>query len=163
MKVREIMSSSPITCHPETDLAAAAMMMWDGDCGILPIVTQDQKLRGVITDRDICIALGSRHRRAEEMTVQEVSNGVLFSCRPEDDVHQAMETMGQHQIRRLPVMGPEGNLIGMLSINDLALAVGKWEKGRKAGDLKAEEVLKTFQDICQNIRSKKQKKGAAAA
>lgn len=163
MKVREIMTPLPKACGPETDLAAAAMMMWDGDCGILPIVSEDHKLKGVITDRDICIALGSRHRRAEEMTVQEVSHGALFSCRPEDDVHKALETMGQHQIRRLPVVGLEGNLMGMLSINDLALAVGKSEKGRKADDLTGEEVLKTFQDICQNIRSKKQKKGAVAA
>lgn len=159
----DIMSASPMSCRPETDLAAAAMMMWDGDCGILPIITEDQKLRGVITDRDICIALGSRHRRAEEMTVQEVSNAAVFSCRPEDDIHKAMETMGLHQIRRLPVTGPGGNLVGMISMKDLVLAVAKPEKGRKAGELKGEEILKTFQDICQNNRSKKQKRGSVAA
>jgi CBS domain-containing protein len=163
MKVMEIMSSSPTSCRPETDLAAAAMMMWDGDCGILPIVTEDQKLRGVITDRDICIALGSRHRRAEEMTVQEVSNAAVFSCRPEEDVHKAMTTMSQHQIRRLPVTSPEGKLVGMVSLKDLVLAVGKSEKGRKGSELKVEEVLRTFQDICQNNRAKKQKRGVAAA
>ena len=159
----EIMSSSPRCCSPGTDLAAAAMMMWDGDCGVLPIVGEDEKLRGVITDRDICIALGSRHRRAEEMTVQEVSNGAVFSCRPEDDVHKALEIMGQHQVRRLPVTNPEGKLLGMLSINDLLFAVGKPDKGRKGSELKGEEVLKTYQEICKSSRSKRQKRGAVAA
>lgn len=162
MKVSDIMQVAPRTCRPETDLAAAAMMMWDGDCGVLPVVGEDQKLRGIITDRDICIALASRHRKAEEMSVREVSNGRLYSCSTEDDLREAVKTMAEHQVRRLPVLDRKGKLAGILSMKDVLCAV-KPKIGRKSAEIGANEVVAALQAIVRNHRGKARKKGSVAA
>jgi CBS domain-containing protein len=131
------------TCRPETNLAAAAMEMWSGDCGFLPVV-EDGRLRGVITDRDICMAVATKHRDAAEIKVAEVMQGPAFTCAPGDSVEEAMATMRDRQVRRLPVVD-DGRLRGILSLNDLALAAD--------GDVAAKrvpgrEVLRTLQGIC---------------
>ena len=66
--------------------------MWANDCGALPVV-EDGKLAGIITDRDICIALGTRNQYATEATVKDVANRDLQTCAPEDDIHTAMAVM----------------------------------------------------------------------
>ncbi|RMF85681.1 MAG: CBS domain-containing protein, partial [Nitrospinota bacterium] len=75
MHVKEVMTSAVRSCRPETDLAAAAMLMWDGDCGVLPVIDQANKVLGVITDRDICMAVATKHRPASATTVGEVLSG----------------------------------------------------------------------------------------
>ena len=72
MKVRDIMTTAPETCGPKTNLASVAAHLWRADCGVLPVIDQDRKLIGIITDRDICIALGTRDRPASEVVVDEV-------------------------------------------------------------------------------------------
>lgn len=163
MKIQDIMTKNPKACRPETDLAAAAMMMWDGDCGVLPVVDDQNKVRGVITDRDICIAVASKHRRAEEIHVKEVTNGALFSCRPDDTPKKALKSMSEHRIRRLPVTDKDGHLQGMVSLNDLALSA----KHGKGAEISEGELLKTLQAICRHPRGtmapKKQKNRRTAA
>ena len=77
MKVKEIMMGTPCYCHPETNLGSATELMWNANCGFLPVESADGKVVGVITDRDICIALGTRNRPAGEVTVAEVLTGKL--------------------------------------------------------------------------------------
>ena len=141
MTIKDIMTAQPTTCSPSTNLAEAAEMMLDADCGILP-VTEGGKLIGVITDRDMFIALATRDRRASEMTVGEVAGTQVFICKPDDDVHTALATMKQHRVRRLPVEGFEHMVVGIVSMNDILLAAGP----RKA--VRNEEVVETFQAIC---------------
>jgi CBS domain-containing protein len=156
MKVQEIMTRSVKSCSPETNLAVAAMMMWDGDCGVIPVVTTEQegqKVAGMITDRDICIAVATKHRRADEITAGEVlqeSGGGLYSCKPENDVHEALKIMREHKIRRLPVVNKEGRLVGLISLNDIVLSERELigAKGRGAVGLTAEEIVDTFKSIC---------------
>jgi CBS domain-containing protein len=69
--------------------------MWIGNCGFLPVSGNDGKIVGVITDRDICIALGTRNRLAGEVTAREVMTNRLFACSPDDDVHPAMQMMNE--------------------------------------------------------------------
>ena len=76
---------------------------------------------GVITDRDISIALGTRDRRASEVCVRSVMSPRLFTCTPDDDVHTALKTLKSEGIRRLPVIDREGMLMGVLSIDDVIL------------------------------------------
>ena len=80
MKIKEIMTGEPRTCSLGTNLAAAAALMLDGDCGILPVV-EDGKLVGVVTDRDMYIALATRNTRASEFTVREVVQTPTFRPR----------------------------------------------------------------------------------
>ena len=141
MKVTDIMTGEARTCSLSTNLAAAAALMLDGDCGILPVV-EDGKLVGVVTDRDMYIALATRDARASEMTVGEVVQTPVYTCGPDDDVQAALETMKQHRVRRLPVEGFGGTIMGIVSINDIVLASGPRKPVREA------EVVTAMQAIC---------------
>ena len=64
MEVRDIMVQDVRSCHPDNNLAQVAEIMWKGGCGALPVVDESGRLLSMITDRDICIALGTRNLRA---------------------------------------------------------------------------------------------------
>src|SRR6516162_4485853 len=119
MRVLEIMMGTPYFCHPESNLGEAAELMWKGNCGFLPVVGSYGKVFGVVTDRDICIALGTRNRLPGDITVSEVTpSRKLFYCSPEDDIHVALQAMQTGKVRRLPVMTHEGALTGIISMDD---------------------------------------------
>jgi CBS domain-containing protein len=139
--VKDIMTSQPATCSPETNLAAAAALMLDADCGMLPVI-DDGRIVGVVTDRDMYIALATRGKRASELTVGEVAQAPVHTCSPDDDVHAVLETMKQHRVRRLPVAGFEGAIMGVVSMNDIVLAAGR-RKG-----VRDDEVVAAMQAIC---------------
>ena len=144
MKISSLMTPDPITCLPTTNLAEAAALMLQGDCGILPVV-DGGKLRGVVTDRDLFIALATRDRLPSSLTVGDVMHGPLFTCGPDDDVDAALDVMKQHAVRRLPVEGFGGTVIGMVSMNDIVRAVDK-----KA--VRGAAVIDTMQSICAHHR-----------
>jgi CBS domain-containing protein len=141
MKVKEIMTAEPRTCSPDMNLAAAATLMLDGDCGILPVV-QDGKLVGVVTDRDLYIALATRNTRASDVTVAEVVRTPVHTCGPDDDVEAVLATMKQQRVRRLPVAGFGETVLGIISMNDILLAAGAGKPVSEAA------VVDTFQAIC---------------
>jgi len=122
MQIAEVMTPGPMTCAPDTTVAEAARLMWEGDCGILPIM-RDHDLIGVVTDRDLFIALATRDAKPSELTVGSVARPAPITCTPRDDVHQAMGKMKSHRVRRLPVVDKDGTLVGIVSMNDLLLAV----------------------------------------
>ncbi|MDP1570922.1 MAG: CBS domain-containing protein [Vicinamibacterales bacterium] len=130
MRVHEIMTAPAVTCGPHDSLAAAARLMWDYDCGILPIVDPHGRVTGVITDRDITIAVASRPYHASEIPVNSVSTGRVYGVDPTDHVEAALELMGAKHVRRLPVLDAAGTLKGMLSLSDLAKHAGR--KGLRA-------------------------------
>ena len=145
MKVQDIMTYNVQSCRPETNLADAAMQMWRGDFGILPVVVEGQKVVGVITDRDICMAAATKHRDPTNIRVKEVISGQVFGCSPDTNIREALKIMQQKQVRRLPIISAEdGRLSGILSMNDVAL---KAKADRKA-ELSAEDVENTLQAIC---------------
>lgn len=122
MKVQDLMTQVVATCHPWTNLSEVAMMMWNHDCGLIPVLSDQGTVTSVITDRDICMAVATKHRRAEEITVGEVTNGSLYLCYADDDVTKVLKSMGMNQVRRLPVVDQEGYLVGLISVNDLVTA-----------------------------------------
>jgi len=140
MKVRDIMTAQPKTASPGTTLAAAAHLLWEADCGILPIV-EGGKLAGIVTDRDMYIALATRNQPATQITVGDVASGTVSACGPDDDVHVALDTMKARRVRRLPVVA-DGSLVGILSMNDVVRAAGA---DKAVGN---EEVVDTFKAIC---------------
>lgn len=141
MQIKNIMTTEVRTCAPATSVAAAAALMLDGDCGILPVV-ENGKLVGVVTDRDMYIALATRNTLASRLTVGEVARRQVWTCTADDDVHAALATMKEHRVRRLPVVGFGDSLVGMVSMNDLLLAAGP----RKT--VRSDEVVDTLQAIC---------------
>ena len=146
MKVKDIMIHPARSCGPETTLNEAAMMMWDTDCGALPVVNFEGKVIGMITDRDICMATATRNRPPSEITVFETITGQVHACAPGDDIHAAMETMARHQVRRLPVVDDRGLLAGMVSMNDIVLRAGE-RVGRHAPSLTEEDVVGALKSI----------------
>ena len=161
MKVKEIMTRGTKFCDLNASLADAAKTMWDSDCGVLPVLKDGKEIVGLITDRDICMAVGMRDSNPSGISVEEVITGTVYSVTPEDDVHQALEIMQEHQVRRLPVVSPEGELKGMLSMNDVAL------KAQEAGDAQTPElgyadVVNTYKAICAHSLPLQQAQAAVA-
>jgi len=106
------------------------------------------KIVGVVTDRDICIALGTRNRVAGDITVRDVMSDRLFACSPDDDVHVALRTMQEGGVRRLPVIVENGTLVGVISMDDLLLRAEPAGIGRQP-ELSTEEVVRTYRAIDQ--------------
>jgi CBS domain-containing protein len=140
MKVRELMTSDVKSCGPDTNLATAAKIMWEEDCGAVPVTDERGRVVGVITDRDICIAAATRSGTEGEIPVRQVISDKLYTCAPSDDPRAVLETMRQRKVRRLPVVDPHGRLAGIVSIHDLALQA----RSGKGADLPAEAVLDTY-------------------
>lgn len=149
MKVKDLMTTSPAACTPTNTLADAAGMMWQHDCGILPVVAEGGKVVGLITDRDICMAALLNRRQLAHIAVQEVASGKVFACRDEDDVRAALATMQENKVRRLPVLDAHGYLEGMLSMNDVVLRAEE-SKDKKGPEIPYAEVVRTYKSICQH-------------
>ncbi len=160
MKVKDIMLPSPCYCRPETDLGSATELMWTANCGFLPVESVEGKVMGVITDRDICIALGTRNRPAGEVKVGEVISEKLYSCGPDDDVHRALQTMGEAKVHRLPVVAQNGSLVGILSMDDILFRAEASGLGKKP-ELSNDEVMSTLRLIAQQSVPEVMAKGAA--
>ena len=145
MQVKDIMVRDTRFCRPDTNLAEASVIMWENDCGALPVLEADGKVVGMVTDRDICIAVGTRNRAPSEITVFEVKPNPreLYTCAPEDDIHAALKTMREQGIRRLPVVN-SGQLRGILCLNEIAL------NASKRGDISYEDVVDTLKAVCEH-------------
>lgn len=140
MKVVELMTGTPACCRPETNLGEAVELMWNYNCGILPVVDTDEKVVGVITDRDICVALGTRNKPPGNIIVSEVASPKAICCKREDDVRSALAAMAEARIRRLPVINDQGKLVGILSMDDV---VTHMQLGRRAlVELSSEDVVR---------------------
>lgn len=143
MRVQDIMTTSPEVCRPEDTLAEAVAQLWNVDCGVLPVVDHAGHLAGIVTDRDICIALGTRNERASEVRVRTVMRTALEVCNPEDDVVSALARMGNRRVRRLPVVDDERRLLGIVSLSDAALAAGSGRQAVRPG-----AVLDALRSVC---------------
>jgi CBS domain-containing protein len=146
MKVKDLMMGSPCCCQPESNLASATELLWNANCGFLPVQSTEGKVIGVITDRDICIALGTRNRPASEVSVGEVMSGKLHSCAPDDDVRAALLTMGEAKVHRLPVIAQDGTLVGILSMDDILFQAEPRKPGKEA-ELSTDDVVSTLRLI----------------
>ena len=161
MKVQDLCSREVFSCSSDMDLSSVISMMWDFDLGSVPVVDRDGRIAGVITDRDIAIALGTRNRRAPELRARDVMSTRVHSCAPADDLRSAMNTMWTEKIRRLPVVGAQGRVVGILSISDLIL------RAQVGGDPESgpgwEDVLLTLKGICSPRRPRAREARPATA
>jgi CBS-domain-containing membrane protein len=148
MKVKDVMTPDAKAIWITESLADAAKEMWENDCGVLPIVKDGRKVVGMITDRDICMAAAMRDRNPSNISVEEVMNATVYGTAPDEDVEQALQTMREHKIRRLPVVNLEGELEGILSMNDIVLKA-KTRNGKKP-PIDYANVVKTYQAICEH-------------
>jgi CBS domain-containing protein len=147
MKVKEIMTVDPKACITTTNLAEVASFMWEYDCGVLPVLTEQGTVVGLITDRDICIGGATKNRNLSNIAVEEIMTGKVYSCAPEDDVRKALETMQERKVRRLPVVAPDGTLQGILSISDITLNAIE-TTGKKIPEISFDDLVETYKAIC---------------
>jgi CBS domain-containing protein len=145
------MTSAARSCEPQASLTAAAALMWENDCGTLPVVEDGGRVVGMITDRDICFGAAMKNRAPSEIAVGEVITGEVYSCAPDDDVREALETMRRERVRRLPVVGADGTLCGIVSMNDVVLRAEEKSKGKTRGPSYA-DVVQTYKAICAHPR-----------
>jgi CBS domain-containing protein len=120
--IKQHMTSPVFRCHPETTLSEVAHIMWDKDCGFVPVTAKgSDRLLGVITDRDACMGAFMQGRPLHEILTKEVMTGRVIACRDTDDIGAVHELMRKHQVRRLPVTDATQALVGVVSISDLAV------------------------------------------
>ena len=120
MKVSELMTRDVKTCAPDATASDAARIMWDHDCGSVPIVERG-RLRGIVTDRDLLMAAHTQGKSPHEVRLSSLTSARVETCKETDDVQDALAKMAQRQIRRLPVVDRESKLVGILSLNDVSL------------------------------------------
>ncbi len=128
MKVKKLMTAEVEFCHSEDDLSKAAAIMWRRDCGVVPVIDGDMRVVGMITDRDITIAVCSRNQKPSAIKIGEVTNGKIISCSADDNIKDVLKKMRKNQLKRLPVVSQNGALIGILSITDILLESNKVKK-----------------------------------
>jgi len=145
MKVKDVMVKTPAYCSPQTNLGAGAEIMWNRNCGFLPVVDAQRRVVGVVTDRDIAIALGTQNRLPGEITVDEVATHKVHSCRPEYDIHMALDTMAEGKVRRLVVVDEQNQFEGVLSMDDVVRFAETTPGGK--GDLSSDDVLRTLKTL----------------
>lgn len=146
MKVQDLMTRDVATCTAETSLSEAARLMWEHDCGFVPVTDSGgHRLRGVLTDRDICMAAYTQNLQLAQLDAGAIMSRDPKTCQPEDDLARATDLMQEHQVRRLPVTNENGEVIGVISLNDLALAAND----KKTKTLH-QDVAQTLGSICRH-------------
>lgn len=141
MDVSHVMSSPPATCRATTHLGQAAQMMADHNCGCLPVVGDEGRLIGLITDRDISLTVADRHKNLWHTPVREVMTKAVVSCAPDDPVEKVLNTFTELGVRRLPVVDMVGRVQGVLSVDDLVLHSG-------GAGLSDEAVMRMLRGVC---------------
>jgi CBS domain-containing protein len=150
MRVEQLMTRQVQSCRPDDTLERAAQLMWDGDCGSLPVCSGDGVARtvGMITDRDIAMCALFQAKPLRELRVTDAMSKDLRVCHPGDSLADAEKTMREARIRRLPVVDEEGRLTGMISLADLAREAAR-ELAQSAQEITETEVGDTLAAICQ--------------
>jgi len=121
--VQELMSSPAVSCQLSDSLNRAAQIMWDHDCGCVPVVDPLNHVVGIVTDRDVCMGAYTQGRALFDIAVSSVCTRELHTIGPHDSLDHAQAVMAKHQVRRLPVVSADGQLVGVLSLSDLARRV----------------------------------------
>jgi CBS-domain-containing membrane protein len=120
MNVREIMTIGVRTCSPDDTLESVAKLMWDTDCGCVPVVNIYGEAVGMVTDRDICMAAYTQGLPLSKIFVATTVSRSVTTVRDSESLGAAEALMQKHRVRRLPVVDVAAKLIGVVSMSDLA-------------------------------------------
>lgn len=147
MRVRELMQTTVHTVNEDAKLSDAARVLSEKDCGIVPVVDEKGRVRGVLTDRDICLASYAQGKALRQINVADVMTREILSCRGEESVPSALRLLGERHVRRVLVMNSHEELEGILSLDDLARAGGE-------GKVDAYDLVASFAAICKPEQKK---------
>jgi CBS domain-containing protein len=146
MKVRNLMRRIPRCARPGETLAIAARTMAEAGVGVLPVTDADDRVVGVITDRDVCCAVARGDRRPSELLVGTIASAPPLTCHASDDVSAALATMRAFAVRRLPVIDDDGRIDGILSLDEVVLAAHLLAENGSGAPVHS-EVIETLQAI----------------
>ena len=149
MRVEQLMTKQVSTCGPDDTLERAAQLMWDHDCGCIPVCAGEgrRKTVGIITDRDICMSALFQGKALRDLHVADAMAKTVRTCRPESSLVEAEQTMREARIRRLPVLDKNGDLVGMITLADLAREADR-EQTSPRQEVTGDEVGATLASIC---------------
>jgi CBS domain-containing protein len=147
MKVEELMTQDVKACAPQDSLSRVAELLWEIDIGVLPVIDAEERVVGMVTDRDVCMAAYFKGRPLAEIGVDETMSHKVYSCLGTDSVEDAERMMLSYQIRRLPVVSSGQRLVGIISLNDIALQCER-ELGKREPEVAPDEVARTLAGIC---------------
>lgn len=150
MKVGQLMMRTVETCRPQDALNAAAQVMWEHDCGCVPVVMDEEggaRVVGMLTDRDICMAAYTQGRPLEAIKVASAMSKRVCSCRDTDSLMVALNVLRTNQLHRLPVVDADDHLIGLLSLADIAREADR-ERGWSKAQVKDDDVAQATEAIC---------------
>lgn len=134
MQVREIMNPKAEWIPPGTSIREAAQKMRDQDIGALP-VGENKKLVGMVTDRDIVTRLLANGKDLSKATVKDALSAGMLYCFDDQDIEEVAANMGENQIRRLAVLDRDKQLVGMVSIGDIATKASERTAGEALGEI----------------------------
>lgn len=143
MKIREYMTKKVDCIQSDQTLRDASKLMWEGDIGALPVLDKKKQVIGMITDRDIAMAVYTTGKLLSDIPVSHSMSRSIVTCEEEDQLSVAEKAMQLHRIRRLPVLNAQKQLSGIISLNDIAVAFAKKDRG-----VEAKEVADTLSTIC---------------
>jgi CBS domain-containing protein len=146
MKIEDIMTRDVASCVGSDSANRAAQLMWERDCGCIPVVDADNKAIGILTDRDIAMAAYTQGKPLAAIAVADVMTQAIQSCHGSESLADAEKRMRQAQVRRLPVVDRAGLLVGIISLNDLAIEAVQ-EKGARHPQIGPAEVAQTLADV----------------
>lgn len=150
MRVHEIMSKPAVSCRTIDMINRAAQLMWDHDCGMVPVLDEAGKVAGVLTDRDVCMAAYTEGKRLQDIPVSHAMASNIYCCRADDPLENAERLMSEGQFRRLPVVDAEGRPVGVISLADIA----RYAANHSTEDDGALEIIKSIAFISQPRRPK---------
>src|SRR5262245_15270845 len=142
MKVREVMTRPACTCSKKTTLDDASRRMEDSGCGTLVVLNRQEAIAGILTDRDIVLALARTNLAPARIAVDDVMTSDVCVCSPDDTISTALERMGSARVRRLPVVDEQGRVEGVVSIDDIVL----W--GIQRSGVAENELVQALRAIC---------------
>jgi CBS-domain-containing membrane protein len=119
MKIEDVMTRRVVAARADTDLSHVARLMWDNDCGSVPVVDAEDKVVGIVTDRDVCMSASFSGRALRELRAAGCMAGAVVTCRASDTPQGVAKLMGAKRIRRVPVVDDGGRLVGLVSVGDL--------------------------------------------
>jgi CBS domain-containing protein len=148
MNVSELMTSAVKACSTNDNLQRAAQIMWENDCGIVPVVDGEGRVVGMVTDRDICMAAYMHGQPLWQIPVSNTMATKVHGVRESDPIDVVETLMRRVQVRRVPVVDGDGRLKGILSMNDLARHAHR-STSRKANGLSGDSIMQTLAAICE--------------
>lgn len=128
-EVRDIMTRGAHACDRSAKLNEVAGVLWDRDCGMVPIEDSSHRVVGVLTDRDLCMAALTQGRPLSEIEVESVLSGTVHFCLESDSLDRLVSILRAQAVRRLPVVDADQKLIGVVSLSDLAMHVAAMGDG----------------------------------